>query len=70
MSFVARYPGSCAFCGKQMQGTDCSYAEEKVLMHTSCLVPYITGADPIATAIHRNEKRCGECFQIHAGECL
>lgn len=70
MSFEARYHGECGFCGEEMKGTDCSYAPDGIITHTGCLIPYSTGVDPIATVMHRNEKRCGQCFQIHAGECL
>lgn len=70
MSFTAQYHGECGFCGEELKGTETSYAEDKTLVHTgSCLIPYNTGVDPVATTLHRNERKCGDCFQIHAGEC-
>lgn len=69
MSFEARYHGECGFCGEEMKGTMCSFAADDVLVHTDCLVPYATGVDPAART-GRNERRCPDCFQIHAGECL
>jgi hypothetical protein len=70
MSFTARYPGDCGFCGEGIQGAECSYADDKTIVHTArCLILYNTGVDPMAATLHRNEKMCSECFTIHAGEC-
>jgi hypothetical protein len=71
MGFIAAYPGECGFCGENLKGTETSYASDKTLVHTvSCLIPYNTGVDPLATVLHRNEQKCSECFMVHAGECV
>lgn len=69
MPFIARYRGECGFCGDELKDTETSFASDKTLVHSKCLVPYSTGVDPMATMAHRNEITCGDCFTIHTGEC-
>jgi len=55
MSFIARHFGTCGFCGEELKGTKASFASDDVLVHTGCLIPYVTGVNPIATMSHRDE---------------
>jgi hypothetical protein len=70
--FMARYPGDCGYCGEDIKGRECTYVpdEDKVVVHKECLIPHVTGVDPIAVTAHRNEKQCQDCFLVHAGDCL
>lgn len=70
MSFIAKYHNDCSFCGEELKDTEATYANDQTLVHISCLIPYNTGADPLKTALHRNEKTCPDCFLVHAGDCL
>lgn len=62
MSFTAQYHGECPDCGQEMKGTEVGYQGED-LKHTKC-----PEGLPDET-MGRHERKCGECFQIHAGEC-
>lgn len=63
MSFTAQYHGECPRCGNELQGTEARYVGEDVV-HVKC--PEAAPDD----AMHRNERSCGDCFTIHAGDCL
>lgn len=63
MSFVAQYPGSCAQCELEIKGTEVVYNSSGELEHRHCP----GGVDDATPG--RNERMCGECFTIHAGEC-
>lgn len=64
LSFIATYPGRCGACGDKVEpGDKCTY-EDGSVVHEYC----VDKADPDEPA--RNERRCKECYQIHAGECL
>lgn len=63
MSFQAKYPGVCCQCNEDIvPGQECQYWGDEV-GHVKC--PEVVDLD----APGRNERRCGDCFQIHAGEC-
>jgi hypothetical protein len=66
MSFIARYSQPCAHCDENVKDTDTSYGYDHELVHQKCLIAYNTGEIPTG----RNEKQCGSCLMIHAGECL
>jgi hypothetical protein len=70
MAFIARFPGLCGHCDEELKGSECSYAHDETIVHTDCLLPYnneVRGSTDASIA--RNERKCGDCFQIHAGEC-
>lgn len=64
MSFIATYPAKCGACPDRIYpGDSCTY-EDGSVVHVYCA----DRVDPDEPA--RNERRCPECFTIHAGECL
>lgn len=65
MSFEAKYHGHCANdCGDRIEpGDQVEYIGDE-LVHGHCDLP----DDPDEPT--RNERRCPDCFTIHAGECL
>lgn len=64
MSFQAKYPGSCTACGERIHEGDHVRYEDEFLVHDDCPEP--TDADEP----RRTERKCPDCFTIHAGECL
>lgn len=64
MSFNARYPGRCASCEERIHEGDLVKYEDDELVHTQCPAPVSE------FTIGPRETICGQCFTIHAGECL
>lgn len=67
MSFTAQYHGTCTSCdGRIKPGQECRYDDDEI-EHVKCPEE----EDPILNDTPaRNERRCGDCFTIHAGPCM
>lgn len=64
-SFTAQYPDQCADCDEEISpGQSVHYDADHDLVHDAC--PDVPDDD----APRRNERRCGDCFTTHAGDCL
>ncbi|MCT7373207.1 hypothetical protein [Mycolicibacterium llatzerense] len=64
MSFQAKYPGRCVSCGERIhEGEWVRYEDDDSLVHDNC------DEAPDVDAPQRNERKCPDCFTIHAGEC-
>lgn len=60
MTFYAKYPGRCASCEDRIhEGDAVTYADDE-LVHAACDGPTVDRDGPV----------CGQCFTIHAGECM
>lgn len=65
MSFEAKYHGTCIMCEESIEpGQVVEYDGVGDVVHTRC--PAILDDDEP----QRNERRCPDCFTVHAGECL
>lgn len=64
MSFQARYRSQCVSCGNPINEGEHVMYEDGHLVHLDCPDP-IDDDQPA-----RNERRCPDCFTIHAGDCL
>ena len=63
MSFQAKYPGRCTRCDEQFHEGDWVRYEDDFIVHQDC-------PEPIdADAPRRNERKCPDCYMVHAGEC-
>lgn len=66
MSFQANYSGICRSCGEYYsEGAEIRSTEDDGWVHAPTCPEPIDFDEP-----QRNERRCPECFTIHAGECL
>ena len=64
VTFTARYSSQCPACGERIhEGQQVRY-EDDFVVHDDC--PDLIDAD----APRRTERKCPDCFTIHAGECL
>lgn len=64
MSFEAKYHGRCVGCDERIEpGDQVEYNADEELVHVHC----DDQTDPDAPL--RNERKCPDCFLIHAGEC-
>lgn len=61
-TFAARYPGTCADGDTIEPGDEVTYISKGVIVHAKC-----SGAEHKPS---RQEKMCGKCFMLHAGECF
>ena len=60
----AKYSSQCPACGERIhEGQQVRY-EDDFVVHDDC--PDLIDAD----APRRTERKCPDCFTIHAGECL
>lgn len=64
MTFQAKYAGRCVACGERINEGDWVTYEDDFLVHANC--PDVVDVD----APQRNERKCPDCFTIHAGECV
>ena len=65
MSFEAKYPGHCWACDERIApGEQVRFNDAEEITHAVC-GPAASPDDP-----GRHERRCPDCFTIHAGECL
>jgi len=67
VSFTAKYFGACTFegcaTGVINPGDEVEFVSgTRDLVHVECITD--TSDEP-----QRNERKCTECWQIHAGEC-
>lgn len=66
MSFEAKHPGVCGFCGEFFPaGTELRANEDDGWVHSPTCPEPVDDDEP-----QRNERKCPDCFTIHAGECL
>lgn len=67
MSFLAKYDGWCPVCETKITADkdQLRYDQSDRVVHLVCPEE----SDPTDGALGRNERRCGDCFTIHAGEC-
>lgn len=63
--FAAGFPGRCAYGDAIEVGDTIRYDEDGELAHITCE----DNPPPSEDAPRRNERKCGDCFTIHAGEC-
>jgi hypothetical protein len=65
MSFEAKYHGRCNKCEEPVEPGDLAeYDWIGEIVHVACPTPVDDDAP------QRNERRCADCFTVHAGECL
>ena len=63
MSFQAKYRDQCSGCDEPIHEGNWVRYEDDFIVHQDC-------PEPIGTdAPGRNERKCPDCFTIHAGEC-
>jgi hypothetical protein len=64
MGFEASYPGKCGACGDRIHpGDQINYCDGATI-HAFC----DDRVDPDEP--RRTERKCPDCFMIHAGECM
>jgi hypothetical protein len=64
-TFEARFWGTCVACHERIvPGESVTYSEDDELVHAAC------SPQPDPDEPRRNERKCPECFTIHAGECM
>lgn len=65
MSFEAKYTGVCCQCAEGIEiGQLCQYWDDQEVGHVKCPI------DQVEERLGRHERTCGQCFAIHAGECV
>lgn len=51
MSFTAQYPGECGQCGEELQDHECTYTQDRTIVHLACLVLYNSGVKAAGVGI-------------------
>lgn len=64
MAFQAKHPGHCSACGERIRQGEYVRYEDDFLVHDDC------PADIDPERPGRQERKCPDCFTIHAGECF
>ena len=64
-SFPAKFDGRCGYGDQITMGEPVTWEDDE-LVHVRCQ----DNPPPPPDAPGRNERRCGTCFTIHAGDCL
>jgi hypothetical protein len=63
--FPAKFGGRCGYGDTIHEGDQVRYDNDGELVHTACE----DNPPPTEDTPRRNERKCPDCYTIHAGEC-